>query len=142
MKRGITALAFALPLLLAFGCGGNANVTTDDIPARLCEMVTLRLHQAAYFAEEDLKIEYIHCSDGRCPWESEAACAVPGKAGIVVKASVGEITQNVPLVQPGLTSGFVTEEFHIYQIHANALPYPWEGMTVAPDSRLQLIVTK
>lgn len=127
MRRCAVMLSSGLVALLAVpGCSGPATIEAlPDIE------FTLTPGQTAEVAGEDLSITFVEVvSDSRCP--KGATCIWAGEASCLVEITSGGATVEKVLTQSGATSPDA-DEFGVYELMFNLVPYPELGKTVKDD---------
>jgi hypothetical protein len=137
INRSFLALAVLFTTLLFTGCGGKTAVS-----AVIGKEFTLSVGQTASIKGENLDVAFVAVTeDSRCP--TGAQCIWQGQSKSLIKLSGGNMTENIELVEPGLTSQVNPRQFRNYQISFHLLPYPEVGKEIKDGQyRLNLTVTR
>ena len=108
----------------------------------LGEEFTLSTGESAAIKGEDLEITFLEVlEDSRCP--KNVTCIWEGRATSLVQVSINGDSENLELIEPGLTYQPTSQTYKNYRISFYLLPYPEEGRQVTPaDYRLVLTVSE
>ncbi len=137
MRKNISCLlASFVTILLLVGCAGNA-----EFRSRLGEEFSLRIGQSVAITGEDLEIRFVEVSeDSRCP--KGVTCVWEGRVSTVVEISADGSSQQLKLIQPGLTEKPSRETHKKYQLTFKVEPYPEEGKEIAADEYQLVLIVK
>ena len=135
-KYSFYFLASVAIALLLGGCAG-----TGEVKGRLGEEFSLRIDQSVVITGEDLEIRFVEVSeDSRCP--KGVTCVWEGRVSTVVEISADGSSQQLKLIQPGLTEKPSRETHKEYQLTFKVEPYPEEGKEIAADEYQLVLIVK
>jgi len=133
MKKSLI-LVLILFVFLFSGCAGSS-----EVKASLGQEVSLPVGQTVVITEQNLKIRFIEVSeDSRCP--KDVTCVWEGMVSAVVEISADGSSQQLKLIQPGLTEKPAIETHRGYQLTFKVEPYPEEGKEIAANE-YELVLT-
>jgi hypothetical protein len=130
----LACLALVLPLAGSIGC--------VLVKAEIGKEFTLAIGQTARVKGEDLEIEFVDViGDSRCaknvecPWAGEVTCSL--------KITYKAVSENMTLVELGLTDQYSQKSYKDYYIEFHVTPYPESGKTIDKgDYHLMMVVSK
>ncbi|MGQ9556144.1 MAG: hypothetical protein ACUVWR_18740 [Anaerolineae bacterium] len=137
LKRSLYFIVFVCALFAATGC-----TQVENLEVHLNEEVCLCIGQSASVVGEGLVISFEDVTeDSRCP--SGVTCVWPGRVRCAVELRHAGSSDRMTLTEPGLTSGYTTEEYENYRLSFHVTPYPEAGEEIAKSAyRLHLIISK
>lgn len=120
----------------------GASILLTACGVSLGDEVILKIGQNAMIRGEDLEVSFIEIlEDSRCP--RNVTCVWEGQVVAVVELCKDGISQQMELIQPGLSDQTVTAYYEDYALHFTVEPYPEEGKEIsADDYRLRLTVNR
>jgi len=107
------------------------------------EEFSLRVGETTGIKGEELQIRFMEISeDSRCP--RNVTCIWEGRAVAVIEVFQGDTSQQITLIEQGLSDLFAKEQFGKYEFQFRILPYPEkaEVQIAADEYRLILKVNK
>jgi hypothetical protein len=135
MKLCISIVFVCTVLLTISGCGRDEH--------NIGEEFNLRIGETANIKGEQLRIGFLEISeDSRCA--RNVICIWEGRAIATVEVLIGNTSQEIELVEPGLTDTPAKTQFKEYEFVFKILPYPEDAeVQISPDEyRLMLTVNK
>jgi hypothetical protein len=136
--RGVLSLLAWLALVLPFaGCAGS-----ESIKAERGKEFTMAIGQTASIKGEDLSITFLDVTgDSRCPKNVE--CPRAGDVSCRLEITYKGVTDNVTLIELGLTGQNSQKGYKDYYIEFHVTPYPEAGKPIEKsDYRLLMTVNK
>ena len=135
IKICVSILFICTVLSAISGCGKHEYKIGDEF--------SLRVGETAGIKGEQLQIRFLEISeDSRCP--RNVTCIWEGRAVSVIEVFQGDTSQQIMLIEQGLSDLFAKEQFGEYEFLFRILPYPDDAeIQISPDEyRLMLIVKK
>jgi hypothetical protein len=138
MKRMILLLLLCTCILLPLGCANNTSVNQ----VKLGEEFSLAIGQTVTIQDENLKVKFSEViEDSRCP--GGVQCIWAGRVSCLIEFIQNGTTNKTVLTQLGLTEGYATETYEVYQLRFRIEPYPQSGKKISnSDYRLLLTISK
>ena len=138
MKRIILLLLLCSCVLLPLGCSNNVSVNQ----VKLGEEFSLAIGQSVTIQDENLKVNFSEViEDSRCP--SGVQCIWAGRVSCLIEFIQNGTTNKTVLTQLGLTEGYTTETYEVYQLRFRIEPYPQSDKKISnSDYHLLLIISK
>jgi hypothetical protein len=135
MRKYFFVLVALAAILIVTGCGSKSGVNVS-----LGQGFTLSIGQTASIKAANLDVTFAAVvEDSRCP--TGVQCFWQGRARSLVKLTSGNISQDVELLEPGLTGQAASQQFLNYTISFHLLPYPEAGKKITDNQyRLNLTV--
>ena len=137
-KLYISILLLCTMLSTILGCGKDEY----EDERKIGEDFSLRIGETVSIKGEQLRIEFLEISeDSRCP--RNVTCIWEGRAIAIINVLIGNTSQEVELVEPGLTDTPTKTQFEEYEFVFKILPYPEAEVQISPgEYRLMLTVNK
>jgi len=135
IKICISILFLCTVLSAISGCGKDEY--------KMGEEFSLSIGETASIKGEQLQIRFLEISeDSRCP--RNVTCIWEGRAVAVIEIFQGDTSQQIMLIEQGLSESSAKEQFGEYEFRFRVLPYPGEAeVQISPDEyRLVLTVNK
>ena len=110
---------------------------------KMGEEFSLSIGETASIKGEQLQIRFLEISeDSRCP--RNVTCIWEGRAIAVIEVLQGDASQQIMLIEQGLSDPFAKEQFGEYEFLFRILPYPEKAeVPISPDDySLMLTVNK
>ena len=131
IKICVSILFLCTVLSAISGCGKDEY--------KMGEEFSLSIGETASIKGEQLQIRFLEISeDSRCP--RNVTCIWEGRAVAVIEVFQGDTSQQITLIEQGLSDLFAKEQFGEYEFHFRILPYPGEAeVQISPDEYLLML---
>lgn len=139
IKLFLSVLCMCTLLSVVSGCGKDEY----EDERKIGEEFSLSIGETASLKGEQLRIQFLEISeDSRCP--RNVQCIWEGRAIAVIEVFKDNTSQEIELVEQGLTDTRTKKQFEEYEFIFRILPYPGDAeVQLSPhEYRLMLAVNK
>ena len=132
MKLCVFVISLCTVLSLVSGCGKDEY--------NIGEEFSLRVGETADIKGEQMHIRFLEISeDSRCP--RNVVCIWEGRAVALIEVIQGDMSQQIMLIEQGLSDLYAKEQFEEYEFLFRVLPYPEEAEVQLSSNDYSLMLT-